>query len=282
MSRSLIYNFVDPIEYLNFEFAYKQDKNPKFSLRSWSKQLGYKNPSLLSQILKHKRSLNLKNSSNFIRNLNLEGSAKRYFELLVLYKQSKSIEEKKIYLDLLEKQRPNSSSALEQMSIDTFRFISDWYHVAILELINLKDFKDNPLWIKKALGGSIPVTEIEKAIKRLINLNLIEVTKSNKLKRRKTSLILSDSEIVSEAINSYHKQMIEKAKSALDSQPLKERDFRGSTICIKSTDFNKIKDLIKKFHSEVVKFAISDNAIGDDVYHLSSQFFKLTQEERDL
>ena len=50
----------------------------------------------------------------------------------------------------------------QQLQMDTFRVISDWYHFGILELTYLKSFKSDPRWIAKALG----ITEIEAVLFR--------------------------------------------------------------------------------------------------------------------
>lgn len=275
-----IFSFSDPIDFLNYKLKLKKNKNPKFSLRSWSLQLGYKNPSLVSQTLSRERTLNPELSNKFIHNLNLSGRSKKYFEVLVLYKKSKTIDEQKIYLDLLENLRPRTTQLTKSIDIEIFKFISDWYHTAILELLDLKDFQSNPLWIRKALDYQVSTSEIESAIKRLISLQLIERNKSGKLIRKQNSPILLDNEISNSAVKTFHKQMIEKAKASIELQETQERDLRGSMINIKSSDYKKIIEIIKKAHSEVIKYATSDQ--GDEVYHLNTQFFRMTKKERSL
>lgn len=275
-----IFSFNDPIDFLNYQLKLKKNKNPKFSLRSWSAQLDYQNPSLLSQVLSRKRKINSPLLKKIISNLKLSGAQKKYFEVLILYKKSKTLDEQKLYLDIIDELRPKSSKFVRSIDIELFKVISDWHHTAILELLNLKDFQSNPVWIRKALNYEVSTSEIEDAIKRLISLKLIEKSKTGKLVRRQNESLLLESNFSSSAIQSFHKKMLDKASRAIESQSTEDRDLRGSTLAIKSSDYNKILEIIKNAHSEIIKYASSGD--GDDVCHFNTQFFHLTKKERSL
>jgi uncharacterized protein (TIGR02147 family) len=148
-----IFKFSDAVDFLNYEFESKRIKNVRFSLRAWSRQLRYQNPSFVSHILKRKRALKIEVAEKFSENLKLQGSAKKYFEILVLLKNSKTVDEKRIYLELLESLGPKSEKTPQTLSIEAFRVISDWYHTAILELVELSDFKYDADWIRSRLGS---------------------------------------------------------------------------------------------------------------------------------
>lgn len=275
-----IFSFNDPIDFLNYQLKLKKNKNPRFSLRSWSAQLDYKNPSLLSQVLSRKRTINSLLLKKIISNLKLSGAQKKYFEVLILYKKSKTLDEQKLYLDIIDELRPKSSKFVRSIDIELFKVISDWHHTAILELLNLKDFQSNPVWIRKALNYEVSTSEIDDAIKRLISLKLIEKSKTGKLVRRQNESLLLESNFSSSAIQSFHKKMLDKASSAIESQCIEDRDLRGSTLAIKSSDYKKILEIIKNAHSEIIKYASSGD--GDEVCHFNTQFFHLTKKERSL
>lgn len=275
-----IFSFNDPIDFLNYQLKLKKNKNPRFSLRSWSSQLDYKNPSLLSQVLSRKRTINSLLLKKIISNLKLSGAQKKYFEVLILYKKSKTLDEQKLYLDIIDELRPKSSKFVRSIDIELFKVISDWHHTAILELLNLKDFQSNPVWIRKALNYEVSTSEIDDAIKRLISLKLIEKSKTGKLVRRQNESLLLENNISSSAIQSFHKKMLDKASSAIESQCIEDRDLRGSTLAIKSSDYKKILEIIKYAHSEIIKYASSGD--GDEVCHFNTQFFHLTKKERSL
>ena len=64
-------------------------------------------------------------------------------------------------------QKPTASKAFDS-----------WIYNAILELVTLKNFKDDPEWISQQLG--IPVMDAYQAFQKLKNLGMIQKTKKNK------------------------------------------------------------------------------------------------------
>lgn len=54
----MIYQYTDIKEYLIGIFNEKKKRNPLFSLRSWSRFLGYNSPSYISQVLAGERTVN--------------------------------------------------------------------------------------------------------------------------------------------------------------------------------------------------------------------------------
>ena len=272
---SHIYRFTDITDYLNFSLEKKRLQNAKFSLRAWSRQLGYANPSLLSQLLKGERKLNLQAARLFSENLHLEGNAKKYFDLLVLSQNCKAVDEKKIYFDLLESLRPQSEQVPEPLSVEAFRIISDWHHTAILELVELSDFKNDLEYISRRLGGNVSLSNIDRAISRLKKLELLEETPKGNLQRVRDSSFWLENHIPIEAIRHFHKQMIEKALASIEQQSVSERYLQGSMISVRKTDLKRAQKIIQKAHSEILKLSCSGN--GDELYYFNSQFFRITQ-----
>lgn len=272
-----IYQFTDVIDFLNFEFESKRLRNQRFSLRAWSRQLGYENPSFVSHILKRQRKLKLDVAEKFANNLKLSLESKRYFELLVLLQNSKTVDEKHLYMELIETLGQPQIKQSQNLSIEAFRVISDWYHTAILELIELRDFQSDPIWIAERLRGEVTPQQVTKAIERLCKLELVTETASGKLKRVKDNPVLLENYIPSEAIRHFHKQMIDKAKEAIEKQDIEDRDLRGSTIAIRKKDYKKIQQIIKEAHAKIVSLAADGNA--DELYQFNTQLFSLTTKD---
>jgi hypothetical protein len=58
-SSHAVFHFEDPIAFLNAQLREKQKRDPKFSLRAWSRLMGYENPSLVFHVLKGERRLKM-------------------------------------------------------------------------------------------------------------------------------------------------------------------------------------------------------------------------------
>ncbi len=208
--------------------------------------------------------------------LNLTPTEQKYFQLLILIKYAKNSSEKMMYTDLLESTKPDAVQSEFSVSIDSFRFIEDWYHLAILEIIELKDFKYDLGYIVRKLGRGMNRELVEVAILRLIRLGLVEESKTKRFLRRKEGSFILDKNISSDAIKKHHDQFLQFARMAIFDQDLEARDVRSSTITLKKKNYKKAQEILKKAHADIREFSCVGD--GDDVYQLCTQFFKLSQD----
>ncbi|MGZ3789246.1 MAG: TIGR02147 family protein [Bacteriovorax sp.] len=269
-----IFEFIDPIEYVNRQFSLKKELNPSFSLRSYAKLLGYENPSLISSVLKGERKLSSELAEKIASQLNLTPSEQKYFQLLILIKYAKNPSEKMMYKDLLESTRPDIIKSEFSVSVDSFRFIADWYHTAILEMIELKDFRYDLGAIARKLGRGLNRELVEAAVMRLVRLGLVEESKTKRFLKRKEGSFVVDKNIPSDAIKKYHDQFIQFARMAIFDQPIDERDIRSSTITIKKKNYKQAQDILKKAHNDLLELSCKGD--GEEVYQVCTQFFRLT------
>lgn len=274
-----IFQFTDAIDFLNYEFNLKRLVNHRFSLRLWARQMGYQNPSYLSHILKRQRKLKMPVVEKFVKSLKLSEKSKKYFELLVLLQNSKTVDERRIYIDMIEGCSPKDRPPSQNLDLNVFRMACDWHHTAILELVALREFQNNPRKIAKLLGNEVPVKEIERAIVRLLKSKLLVLMPSGKLKRSKSDSYVFESAVSDQAIRYFHKQMIEKALASIERQEISERDLRATTMAIRKQDYSKVIAILREAHAKILEFAMDSEA--DDLYQLNTQFFKLTYKDKN-
>jgi uncharacterized protein (TIGR02147 family) len=268
-----IYNYTDPADFLNFELEMRKGKNPKYSLRAWSRQLGFENPAFLSQILLKKRKLKLELAQKLSAQMKLSAPEAKYFQSLVLLANAKGDEEKRLLTEVLEDLRPRKVAAHTPVHLDIFKFIADWQHVAILEMFHLKDFDGTAEKIIAWLHPEVAPSTTLKALERLERLELITRTKSGKLQRTKESKYLIDQNIPNEAARGFHRQMIQKGLDAIGSQAITERTVSASTVCLRARDYKKALEILREAHEKIT--ALARHGDGVAVYQFNSQFFKL-------
>ena len=260
---SSIYEYTEPRDYLSAVFSQKRSTNPRFSLRSWSKQIGLSSPAILSLVLKGKRILKPKQAVKIRRSLKLEAQEARYFDFLILYRNAGSIEEKEFYENILRTIKPNNN--FSSIDLAKFRVISDWY---------LKDFISNPQWISKRLGDGVTASQIKGAIERLLKLGFLIEDKNGNLKRPSTRLA-TPTDFPDEGLKRFHTQMIEKASKAIREQEIHERDITSNTVTTSTAKLPEAKKMIRDFRQNLAKFL--DTPDGNETYQLNVQLFKLTR-----
>lgn len=270
-----IFAFDDPIEFLNFELHQRQKKDSRFSLRAWSRQVGYKNPSYLSHVLNRKRRLKPKFAQKLASDLSLSGPSLRYFELLVLKQNTDSAEETQTLQHLIKAARPKKFKSVNKISLETFSLVSDWYHWAILEMTELADFNMTPQQIQLRLGGKVNITTIRAAIDRLLRAGLLKKSEKGNLVRGQKGANETESTAPREAVISYFRQMGTLALEALTKQPQNEREFYSTTLAFRRENYPRALKVIEEAHKQLLQLAAQGT--GEDIYQFNTQFFKLTE-----
>lgn len=276
-AQETVFAFEDPVDYLNFTFRERQKKNSRFSLRAWARQVGYENPSFLSDVLKKERKLNLELANKLADNLSLKGKARRYFELAVLYQGSRNDTEKKMYGRLLRTARPKTAKVPDSLSLEFFSMASEWYHWAILHFLDLENVSANELTIQERFG--LDRNTAKRAVERLIRLGFITQTPEGQLRRNENKSQRFEPEIPVAALRACHAQFIDKAKEALAEQSREERDVRGVTLSFQSKNIDKAREIIRDAQLRLTELA--EACAADEVYQFNTQFFRLTSKKKE-
>ncbi len=243
--------------------------NPSYSLRAFARDLQV-SPQQLSNVMNGHRGLGPVMAEKVVQRLGLDRNQKDLFLESLKAKFSKSKIQRKI-----SKSKMKSIETLtttKNLEMDLFKIISNWHHLTLVELIKITKTKSHTLsWFSKRLG--IPEQEVKFSLERLERLNLI--TKVSKGWQAIQDVVIADKDISTDSVKNFHKQVLEKAMTALSFQNINERYGSSSTIPIKVKDLDLAKKMIQKFRIDFDE-ALSDTEDGEEVYGLSFQFFKLT------
>jgi hypothetical protein len=166
--------------------------------------------------------------------------------------------------------------SFQQMSIDQFSVISDWYHHAILELTHTAGFRPDPRWIARVLG--INPLQARAAVDRLLRLGMLEATPEGGLRNRAGSQSGLRNDLKADAFRKLQRQILEKALSALDSIPLELRSQTSMTMSVSSSRLAGAVERITTFRRELCAYLEADPE-RDQVYQLSISLFPLTSRD---
>jgi uncharacterized protein (TIGR02147 family) len=267
----IIGNYSDYRVLLKDCFESRIQKNPRYSLRAFARDLSIA-PQNLSLILKEKKGISKETAVRIGKKLNLNSKEVNFLCDLVDVVHAKSLNTKKIAeLRLSQYKRP--SLEFKNISEDSLRIVSDWYHFAILELTYVKGFQSDSKWIAKRLG--ISVHQTSQAIDRLIRTQFL-VKENGRYKKAAIHLTTSH-EVSSEAIREFNRQVLKKAADALTFQSLAERDLTTMTMAIDVKKIPEAKEKIRKFRHELTEYLESGDRT--EVYCLSTQLFRFTEKE---
>lgn len=235
-------------------------------------ELGLK-PNRFSEILSGKRGLSVANAGHVGSKLGLSKEEIDYFRDLVLaeHGRTKSAKsEAKQRVDL--RQRIVNSNPIEPGKFST---ISEWYHLAILEVFSLPRITS----VTRALLSelfNIPRRKVDDAVERLISIGIL--TESNgclKISGRDHDV---SSTIPSSHIQQFHSQILTRANAALLTQDLSRREFSTSIFAFESSKMPFAKARVANFWKDFyAEFGSSSNP--DRIYCLQLAFFDLTEKQ---
>jgi len=222
----------------------------------------------MSLILKSKQGLSEKTAKKISLKLGLSKSEQDQFLDLVAIEHSKNDTIKNEAKERIEARNKMKAS----VSMSEFDTMSDWHYMAILQLMNLKTFRNDPAWISKELG--IPEYVVQKDIERLKSLKL--VAEENGTLVKVDRFFMSPSEIPSDSIKKFHSQILDKAADALIMQNIEERDFSTLIFAISEDDMAWAKTQLSDFRRNFMN-RLSSNPNCDRLYAFSLQLFALQE-----
>ncbi len=256
-------------------FENRIKKNSRYSLRAYARDLDIP-ASRLSDILNAKSGLSLVNAEKIAKNLNLSQKEKELFLNQVLAAHGRSDKTRKIAKKYIAETK-EKDLGFSEIDLDTFKIISDWYHYAILDLVETYSFTEDSKWISDRLNVS--KFQVDQALGRLKKLNLLEAKKDKIKSLNKT--IATPSDIPSQAIKDFHRQILEKAIEAIDFQSVEERDITTITIPLDLTLMKELKRKIKNFRRDINNWVKSHNLRPEEVYCLNFNLFRLTKKYKE-
>jgi uncharacterized protein (TIGR02147 family) len=229
--------------------------NPAYSLRAFARSLRI-NHAALSQIINGKRPVSKKMLQRLAEALSL-----RPQEIESLQAQKTATQSKK-YL---------------QLEADVFAVIADWYHFAILELMNVRGFRADALWIGRKLGVS--TAEIKTALARLEKLKFIEIDRQGRLRSR----VLDGTEQIhgrhsTTAKRLLQHQILRMSMIALNEISPEERSHSSVIMAIDSSKIESARAIITKFRKEMDEFLSDPKQTNRDaVYALHVGLFPVSK-----
>lgn len=267
-----IFVYLDYREFLKERFA-QLKKTRRATHRSLSQKAGFASPNFLQLVMGGKRNLTEDSTHKAARALGLTEAEVSFFCALVRFNQAKTFAEKDAAYEALRALRRDLPlQHLEHQQLDYFE---NWYGVAIRELSELHDFREDPAWIAAQLQNKVSIAQVKKTLERLKTLGLLTQDESGKLKSHQQPLSTGN-QVVSLLIYKFHEAMLDKAKEALRETDPEHRDFSALTLALSREQFLEIQKKIQAFRKELLAYCQKTDT-AQVVYQVNIQFFNLSE-----
>lgn len=246
--------------WLQQQFTERCKRNPKYSLRAFA-QLLKMDASSISQIFCGKRQVSTKVISQACQILGATPSIQDNF-----------IKNAKSKFKRSDASLPSKELPYELLAEDAFAVISDWYHFAILELINVNNFDQRPSWCARTLG--ISTTEAQIAIDRLVRLGLLRFDEQKLVRTNKLITNFAPG-MTSSAHKNLQRKILQMAIDAIDHVESEKKDITAMTMAIDVQKLPQAKKLIAKFRRDLCAYL--EDGEQTSVYQLAVQLYPVSK-----
>ena len=268
-----IFDYDDYRSFLRDFYISQKSKKRGFSYRFFSRIAGFRSPNILKRVIDGQQNLTLSSINRFIKAIGLSFDEGTFYKNLVLFNQSKSVEEKQKFAREIVFSR--AYKKLKPMAKVQYEYWSNWYNVVIRELVTLDEFREDPEWIAETLNPPITPDEAKRSLDLLLQLGLLKRNSQGKLMQDQT-LVLAEDGVLSASVSQFHREMIGKAKESLDRFPLDERHLSTLTFAMSQKEYKEMLEMVQNFNKLLIEKARQARA-GERVFQINTQAFPLTQ-----
>lgn len=268
-----IFEYTDYRKYLVDYLEKEYERNPHFSHRYFAQKAGFSSSGLLSNVVKGRRNLTDSLIGKFVKALKLNKKEEIYFEALVRFNQSSTLDDKNRYYERMLQVSPLKAKIISR---DCHEFYSQWWFSAIRELLSYYRFKDDFGELARQLDPQISVEQAKSAIKILEKLKMIEIGEDGYYRQISSVITTGEQNERSLYIQNFQKTTIDLAGEALVRHNKKFRDISTLTLTFSADSFQKAKQEIEAVQRKLLKLAQEDLSV-DSVYQINFQMFPLTK-----
>lgn len=268
-----VFEYMDYRQYLHDFFVEKKRELRFYSYRLFSQRAGFKSPNFLQLVIKGERNLSKQSVYKFSKALGLSRKETDYFENLIFFNQSSTLDEKNFFLEKIMKYR----AACDPRKIEEaeFEYYSNWYNPVIREMVEAVDFRDDYKKLGAAVVPAISAADAQKSVELLLRLNFIE--RSGDGTWHKTAASLSTGpQVRSVAVANYHRAMLQLAGDAIERFKPFERDITSLTLGVSEETRSAMIERLQQLRREFLEMAEEDTRV-ERVVQLNLQLFPLSR-----
>ena len=236
---------MDYRELIRGEFRNRTIRNPSYSLRAFSRDLGMAQTRLCG-VLAGRQGLSEKVATDVASKLKLNEREKTIFVLAVKAKHARSAESRKAAQTELErcKKLPKNKISESQLKI-----LEEWYLPALLNY--LSQMQDESIDIKTlSKNWGVNQDSLQSALGLLEKLDLIKLD-GPKVLYVQTQLHF-ESPIPNKLIQEFHKKSLLHASELISQTSIEKRELHTVHLSIDPKDINLLKQRISKFVEDMV------------------------------
>lgn len=284
MKKPDINEFVDYRAYLKDLMDFKRQQYG-FSYSKFAERAGFKSRSFLRTVITGKKNLSHSAIAKIIVGLGMEYHEGESFRALVQFNQAKNFDERRHYWEGFLKTRPKSSgSAKAQKVQDEYKYLSRFFYPMLPILLRQQHIKKDFADLARLVGAS--ERDVKEGLETLVSLRVVQraPAPANAMSGNNTDDYLitatpltTSNDVPNIAIQTFHANMLDKAKAALQLHPL-EREFQTQILALSADEMNYMKSRVRALMEEMSEKFDNFRPQAEKVYALNMNLIPVTPE----
>lgn len=257
-----IRQFVDTLAYLQAVYHWKKNALPGFSYSVWAAEFGFKSRSYLRLLIMGKRAITDSAMPILIRGLHLKKSDAEYFEKMVRFTQSGTIEQKERYARDLAR----TSQAQEKLTEiqNHLRFFSNPLIPRLQTLLTLEDLPKTIPHLAETL--QTPEAEISSCLYTLQELGLAEA-QGNEWSTQVSHFEVKEN-LGNLALQSFYRKSFQTCIDAI-ALPVETRNFQSALFPLSPEDYQRFSEELSQFLKQALARYGADRAPHRRLYQIT-------------
>jgi uncharacterized protein (TIGR02147 family) len=259
--------------YLRDAVAHRKAQGLPASNRWFAQKMGINSTSWLTMVVKGKIGLSKRTANKLSEIFRHSIIETRYFETLVFFNQSRTIEDRNRYYQELCAIAKAKEARL--VSKDQYDFYTEWYHSAVRSIIGMHGFTDNFKKLAAMVVPPITPAQARKSVALLESLNFISKGNTGNYELVDVAITTGE-EVQSLAWANFQKETMHLAQEAMDRFDRSQRYVGTQTVGVSEETFKTIRQLLIDTKNKIAELADSDQK-ADRVYQVNFQAFPLSE-----
>jgi uncharacterized protein (TIGR02147 family) len=265
-----IYEYDNYRRFLKDYFKEQKECRACFSYRYFAQRAGFASSSFCAHVIEGKRNLTSDSIRKMIKGLKLSGKAAQYFEALVSFNQSHTVEDREHWFRALERLR--KSSQFYKVNQKQYAYYDEWYYPVIRELAVYSDWNGDYAKLGKTVSPPIGPEMARKAVETLLQIGLL--VKNGNVFYQSSEAVTGEG-VPGVVTRKTRKEYMLMAMTAAENLPANERHISGVTVAMSEEGYRQATEMIDEMRKKILENAL-DNPLVEKIYQFNFQAFPLS------
>jgi len=266
-----VFDFTNSQEFLRHWLEEQKKNGRKLSFELIARQLGLRSKGHAYRLFHDPNSpITARLALRVVEMVPLMGDERAYFEAMVGFNRSESLDERRLFLARMGKLAGKSGA--QKLKPEACAYLSEWYLPVLREAVTMPSFRGDYRKLAREFVPALTEAQIRRGVQLLRDLQLIKAHASGGFAISETFVHAGD-DIQSVLVATFQQTMMRMASEALERESPEQREISTLTFSFPASRFASIQKALRKMQQDLAEEILKEQAPSDTVYQFNLQCF---------